>query len=192
MVFLRADGRLSKEALARIKINKLLERAGWRFFSDGNLPANIQLEPSVTIKSQDLDVLGENFEKSTKGFIDFLLLNEKGVPCIVLEAKAEAKEPLVGKEQARKYAKSQNCRFVILSNGNIHYFWDLDRGNPYVITSFPTPDSIVGYQKKVAHNPQRLIEESVGEDYIVYTQRPNYQSEAGWRNEAERPYTAPS
>jgi type I restriction enzyme R subunit len=29
-----------KEAAARIKINKLLEGAGWRFFSDGKLPAN--------------------------------------------------------------------------------------------------------------------------------------------------------
>lgn len=64
-----------KEAAARIKINKLLEAAGWRFFADGTLPANIQLEPSVTLKTQDLDALGENFEK---GFIDFLLLNEKG------------------------------------------------------------------------------------------------------------------
>jgi len=27
----------------------------------------------------------------------------------------------------------------------------------------------------------------MGEDYIVRTQRPNYQSEAGWRNGAERP-----
>jgi hypothetical protein len=32
-----------KEAAARIKINKLLEAAGWRFFADGKLPANIQL-----------------------------------------------------------------------------------------------------------------------------------------------------
>ena len=175
-----------KEATARIKINKLLEAAGWRFFAEGNAPANIRLEPSVTIKSTDLDALGDNFEKSTKGFVDFLLLDAKGFPLLVLEAKAEDKNPLVGKEQARKYAKSQNCRFVILSNGNLHYFWDLERGNPYVITSFPTPDSVTGYQK-VTPNPQRLIEEQVGEDYIVRTQRPNYQSEAGWRNEAERP-----
>jgi type I restriction enzyme R subunit len=175
-----------KEAAARIKINKLLEAAGWRFFADGTLPANIQLEPSVTLKTQDLDALGENFEKVQKGFIDFLLLNEKGFPFIILEAKAEDKSPLVGKEQARKYAKSQNCRFIILSNGNLHYFWDLERGNPYVITSFPTPDSVTGYQK-LTPNPQRLIEDQVGEDYIVRTQRPNYQSEAGWRNEAERP-----
>ena len=162
-----------KEAAARIKINRLLEVAGWRFFVDGTLPANIQLEPSVTLKIQDLDALGENFEKVQKGFIDFLLLNEKGFPFIVLEAKAEDKSPLVGKEQARKYARSLNCRFVMLSNGNLHYFWDLERGNPYLITSFPTPDSVTGYQK-VTPNPQRLIEDQVGEDYIVRTQRPNY------------------
>ena len=175
-----------KEATARVKINKLLEAAGWRFFADGAMPANICLEPSVTIKSTDLDALGENFEKATKGFVDFLLLDAKGFPLLVLEAKAEDKNPLVGKEQARKYAKSQNCRFVILSNGNLHYFWDLDRGNPYVITSFPTPDSVTGYQK-VTPDPQRLIEEQVEKDFIVRTQRPNYKSEAGWRNEAERP-----
>ena len=175
-----------KEATARIKINKLLEAAGWRFFQDGAAPANIRLEPGVTIKSIELDALGDNFEKAEKGFVDFLLLDANGFPLLVLEAKAEDKNPLVGKEQARKYAKSQNCRFVILSNGNLHYFWDLERGNPHVITSFPTPDSVTGYQK-VTPNPQRLIEEQVGEDYIVRTQRPNYQSEAAWQNEAERP-----
>jgi type I restriction enzyme, R subunit len=139
----------TKEAIARIKINKLLEAAGWRFFPDGGKPANIRLEPSVIIKSSDLDGLGSNFEKTSKGFIDFLLLDVKSFPLIVLEAKSEGKNPLVGKEQARKYAKSQNCRFVILSNGNLHYFWDLERGNPYVITSFPTPDSVTGYQKVI-------------------------------------------
>jgi len=32
-----------KEATARIKINKLLEAAGWRFFAEGSAPANIRL-----------------------------------------------------------------------------------------------------------------------------------------------------
>lgn len=175
-----------KEATARMKINKLLEVAAWRFFPQGDSPANIRLEPSVAIKSADLDALGDDFERTSKGFVDFLLLDAKGFPLIVLEAKAEDKNPLSAKEQARKYARSQNCRFVILSNGNLHYFWDLERGNPYIITSFPTPDSVIGYQK-VTPDPQRLISEQVGEDYIALTQRPNYQSEAGWKNEAERP-----
>jgi type I restriction enzyme R subunit len=175
-----------KEATARIKINKLLEAAGWRFFAEGGALANIRLEPCVTIKSSDLDALGDNFERTNKGFIDFLLLDARGFPLIVLEGKSEDKNPLIGKEQARKYAKSQNCRFVILSNGNLHYFWDLERGNPYLITSFPTPESVTGY-RQVTPSPQRLVEEQVGYDYIVLTQRPNYQSEAAWRNETERP-----
>lgn len=174
------------EATARIKINKLLEAAGWRFFPDGNAPENIRLEPTVAIKPADLEALGQNFEKAERGFVDFLLLDARGFPLIVLEAKAEDKNPLIGKEQARKYARSQNCRFAILSNGNLHYFWDLERGNPYVITSFPTPDSVAGY-KQVTPNSTRLIDEQVSDDYIVLTQRPTYQSEAGWKNEVERP-----
>ena len=169
------------EATARLKINKLLESAGWRFFDEVDKPANIRLEAGVKINT-----LGDNFEKTRKGYIDFLLLDDRGFPLIVLEAKAEEKQPLSGKEQARKYARSQNCRFVILSNGNLHYFWDLDRGNPYIITAFPTPDSVTGYQK-TAPNPQRLVDERVSDGYIVLTQRPNYASEAAWKNEAERP-----
>lgn len=174
-----------KEAAARIKINKLLESAGWKFFADAAGPANVCLEPAVVLKPGELDALGENFEKVERGFVDFLLLDARGFPLIVLEAKAEDKNPLVGKEQARKYAHSQNCRFVMLSNGNLHYLWDLERGNPYVITSFPTPESVIAY-RQVTPNPERLIDEQVGQDYIVLTQRPSYQSEAGWKNEAER------
>ena len=175
------------EATARIQINDLLQKAGWRFFSDADGPANIRLEQNVTLKPDDLQALGDDFEWSDRGAIDFLLLDERGFPLVVLEAKSESKQPLVGKEQARKYAQSLNCRFVILSNGNLHYFWDLERGNPYQITAFPTPGSVGTYHKAVP-DPQRLIAEPVGNDYIVLTQRPNYASEAAWLNEAERPY----
>jgi type I restriction enzyme R subunit len=131
-----------KEAKARIKINKLLEEAGWRFFDNEDGSANIQLELHTTITQKDIDAFGEDFETTKHGFLDFLLLDERGYPLIVLEAKSEEKNPLSAKEQARKYAKSQNCRFVILSNGNLHYFWDLERGNPYIITQFPKPWSV--------------------------------------------------
>ncbi len=118
---------LRKEATARIKINRLLEAAGWRFFDDKNGPANVVLEPNVKLKPEHIESLGEDFEKSAKGFIDFLLLDKDGKPLIVLEAKSEDKDPRIGKEQARKYARAQNARFVILSNGNIHYLWDLEQ-----------------------------------------------------------------
>ena len=176
---------VNNEATARIKINKLLEASGWCFLAEEGQPANICLEAGVQIKSSDLDEFGENFEKTRKGFIDFLLLNEKGFPFIVLEAKAGDLHPLVGKEQARQYAQSQKCRFIILSNGDLHYFWDLESGNPEVIITFPTPQSVINYQKTIP-NRARLVEEIVNDDYVILTQRPNYTSEAAWKNESER------
>ena len=174
------------EATARLKINRLLERAGWRFFPEGDEPANVRVEAGVAVTQPGLDAMGEDFEKTTNGFIDFLLLDSRGFPLIVLEAKSEEKQPLAGKEQARKYARAQNCRFVMLSNGNLHYFWDLERGNPYILTSFPTPESVTGYARGKPE-PKRLIDERVQADYIVLSQRPGYASEAAWKNEAERP-----
>ena len=173
------------EATARLKINRLLERAGWRFFREGNKPANIRLEENVTLKQSDLDSLGDDFEKAAKGYVDYLLLDDRGFPLVVLEAKSEEKNPLVGKEQARRYAKAQNCRFVILSNGNLHHLWDLERGNPNIVSAFPSPESVIGYSK-VHPDPKQLVAEQVDEDYIVLSQRPTYADEAAWKNEAER------
>ena len=136
---------MQKEAKARIKINDLLQNVGWRFFDDEKGKANIVLENNAKITKQTIDEFGNDFEKTKKGFIDFLLLDEKGFPFVVLEAKSEDKDPLDGKEQARKHAQSLNVRFVILSNGNLNYFWVLVRGRPYVITSFTTSDSVIGY-----------------------------------------------
>ncbi len=177
---------MNKEAKARIKINKLLEEAGWRFFDSEDGPANIQLELHTKITQKEFDAFGEDFETTKHGYLDFLLLDERGHPLIVLEAKSEDKNPLSAKEQARRYAKSQTCRFVILSNGNLHYFWDLERGNPYVITQFPKPWSVKGYQT-TRPNPERLITESVTADYITQTQYPTYKEEAAWKSEQERP-----
>ena len=174
----------AKEAKARIKINKLLEESGWRFFDGANGKANIALESNVKLSKTEIDELGENFEKTSNGFTDFLLLDASSKPLLVLEAKSEDKNPLVGKEQARQYAKSEKCRFVILSNGNLHYFWDLEQGNPHLITRYPTPESLKGYHA-FQPNPQRLITETVGRDYIALTQRPNYAAEAGWNRHSE-------
>jgi len=176
----------AKEAQARIKINKLLEAAGWRFFDSTQGKANIALEPNVKLTQAQVDAMGNDFETSSNGFIDFLLLDEQGFPLLVLEAKAENKNPLIGKEQARKYAKSQNCRFVMLSNGNLHYLWDLNQGNPHIITRFPAPDSIKGYTR-FQPDPARLVSEDVTLDYIARTQLPAYDQEVGWKNPDERP-----
>jgi type I restriction enzyme R subunit len=175
-----------KEATARIKINRLLEEAGWRFFDDEIGSANVVLEPNVKITTNDLDALGSDLEKTSNGFVDFLLLDAAGKPLIVLEAKSEDKDPLSAKEQARKYARSQNARFVILSNGNIHYLWDLEQGNPSVISKFPGPAEI-GDHYAFEPDAKRLAGEQVGLDFVALTQMPTYEHEAAWKVEEERP-----
>lgn len=117
--------------------------------------------------------------------MDFLLLDERGFPFIVLEAKAEEKSPLDGKEQARRYADSQNVRFVILSNGNLHYFWDLERGNPEVITEFPKLDSLQ-HRMKFKPNPNKLAEEIVENDYIALSQNPYFKTDPRWLDPAQQ------
>ncbi len=173
------------EAKARIKINKLLEEAGWLFFPENGKPANIVLESNTKITQQQLNDLGDDFEKTSNGFMDYLLLDDKGFPLIVLEAKKEEVNPLSAKEQARKYANAQNCRFVILSNGNQHYLWDLQRGNPNIISKFPSPETVEGFAS-FNPDPQSLIEEVVKEDYIVTTQKTNYDKDPRWIDETQR------
>ncbi len=174
-----------KEAKARIKINDLLKEAGWKFFDDAVGKANIVLENNVKITQGNINTLGENFETTKNGFVDFLLLDKKGFPFIVLEAKSEDKHALAGKEQARKYAQSQHCRFIILSNGNSHYLWDLQRGNPVAIKKFPSPDSVEGYSD-FKPNPTGLIREVFDKDYIVFTQKPDYKNDPAWISESTR------
>lgn len=163
----------AKEAKARIKINKLLEESGWRLIDDSSGEANIVLESKVKITTELANEMGDDFEKTSNGYADYLMLDEKGYPLIILEAKSENKNPLVGKEQARKYARAQNCGYVILSNGNLHYFWDIEKSNPSIITKFPTQPSVKQYSA-YKPQPERLVNEKIGEDYIALTQKQNY------------------
>ena len=169
-----------KEAKARIKINKLLEEAGWRFFDDKDGKATIKLESSIKI-----DDLGDDFENSKNGFIDFLLVDENQNPIIVLEAKKESLNPLVGKEQARTYAKSQKVKFVILSNGTLHYLWNVETGNPEQIQAFPSLESIRQYYQ-FNPEPKKLVIEEVKDDYVALTQLPNYKDIPEFKDEKKK------
>jgi type I restriction enzyme R subunit len=175
----------SKEAKARIKINRLLEKAGWRFFDDENGKANIELEQNVKPTQKNIDALGNDFEGQKNGFVDFTLFDDQGYPILVLEAKSESKIPYDGKEQARRYAQNLNCRFVILSNGDSHYFWDLERGDPEVITEFPTQESLQHRQEFTPDN-SRLAEEKVDAEYIAVAKYPNLKDDPRYKNETLR------
>ena len=116
----------SKEPDARIRIDKMLLEAGWK------LPG--------WAKDEEINVTTEINNNS--GEADYVLLSSKENHLCTVEAKKTLLSPLVGKEQARGYAKSLNCRFIILSNGILHYLWDLEQGNPVKIEKFPSQEDL--------------------------------------------------
>jgi type I restriction enzyme R subunit len=175
---------MKNEAHARIKINQLLFEAGWRFFDDEHGTANILLENHVKITQTEIDAWGNDYEKVKGGSLDFLLVDTQNKPICVLEAKKESLHPLVAKEQARGYANAVGAQYIILSNGIVHYLWDLKKGNPKAIYKFPSPNEIGAIKD---WNPDRasLVDEVVNIDYIATIQMPDYAERAGWKGTIE-------
>lgn len=175
-----------KEASARLKINKLLEDAGWRLFNTDTARANVDVEtrlnPGTKVNSSDI---GEDFENIHGGFIDYLLLDDNQKPIAVLEAKRESIPPLSAKEQARDYANRIHVRYVILSNGNVHFLWDMYEGNPEPISQFPTLASLQDTADYKA-NPEALASEPVDSTYIAHSQLPGFTDSPEWKSEGDQ------
>ena len=167
----------NKEALARININKLLEDAGWRFFPKDGKPANISLEPGTDITQEGLD--DADTVKVKKGYIDYLLLDEYRNPFVVVEAKREDIHPLDAKEQARKYAISLRCKYVILTNGKINYFWNLEKGNPEMITTFPTYESLKD-SRALHTDTSKIFSMDIDKYYVATSQEPSLTNSSVW------------
>lgn len=160
---------MSKEAKARIKINNLLEEAGWSFFDGDTNKANILLEHRTKKAKFDNSKLGEDLENAPDGFIDYLLLNELSRPIALVEAKRENIDPLNAKEQAREYARAQHIRHIFLSNGNLHYYWDLEYGEPTVISKFLSIAQL-NEAIKWSPSPEKMNDLQIDENYIAISQ----------------------
>ena len=157
---------MSTEPDARIIIDKLLREAGWI------MPGENQ-SPNVTTEI-----------KNDAGEADYVLLDSKGFPLCAIEAKRSAKSPLAGKEQARGYADSLKCRFILLSNSIQHYLWDLDRGSPFVIEQFPSQAQLE--MRKNEFNPPIDEYEEIENDYVTLTQFPKYKQHPDYLNEENK------
>ena len=154
------------EANARIIIDRLLRESDWVLSSDGGV-VNVDTEM-----------------QNQAGFADYVLKDSSDFPLCIVEAKKELVSPLVGKEQARGYAEALNCRFVILSNGVSHYFWDIEQGSPIVIDMFPSQEQLE--LRKTNFNPPRQEVEEIGVDYIAQTQLPKFDQNPDYLDEKKR------
>jgi len=180
---------MQNEAHARLLINEQLAASGWRLLDGEGGPANVLVEYRTE---------GAGFKS---GFADYVLLDScASFPIAVVEAKAPKIHPLVGKDQARSYAESQNIRFVYLSNGKDLYFWDTLSGDPRAIGAFHAPaeletlaagaDVAESRRRKSAADPisarTALQEERVSADYLARSVMADYDQRGGWKREDSR------
>ena len=162
---------MPSEAQARITINKLLEEAGWRFLPDAQgRRENIVCEHRVTRKpfAPNAD-LGADYQHAPGGFVDYVLLASDGRPVAVVEAKKESIDPLSAKEQARAYAESLKVSHIFLSNGLLHYYWNLTQGNPVRVSRF-LPAAELGRAATWQPDGARLASVPVDETYVAVSQ----------------------
>ena len=162
---------MPSEAQARITINKLLEAAGWRFLPDAQgRRENIVCEHRAKKKTFAPNVdLGADFEHAPDGYVDYVLLNTDGRPVAVVEAKKESIDPLTAKEQARAYAAGLGVSHIFLSNGLVHYYWNLRQGNPVKMSRF-LPSEELGKSAEWRPDSARLAAVTVDENYIAVSQ----------------------
>lgn len=108
---------MTTEADARIVIDRLLREAGW----------NPENKAQVSTE-----------EAAADGRADYLLKDTRTRPLAVIEAKRFSVDPYSAKAQARDYAESLKAAFVILSNGQEHYFWDYADADARPIMGMPS------------------------------------------------------
>ncbi len=73
---------------------------------------------------------------SAGGAADYVLMDQRGRPLAVIEAKKQAIQPYVAKHQALPYAKGLNAPFIFLTNGELIYFWDYRNDDARIVNSF--------------------------------------------------------
>ena len=143
----------TNEAFSRIKIDDALRESDWNILD----PKQVTFEVS-----------------GSTGRADYILKGERGALC-VLEAKKEDIDPYDAKDQALGYAQNVGAPFIILSNGEVHYFWNYTRGDQdaYRIERLPSLKDLERLRLKNLQPPRPFSTEVITPEYL-YKVAPGY------------------
>ena len=133
----------STEADARIVIDELLRQAGWDPADKSQVLTEVPLRDTHKVISDFNSPYGhksnrktENNDETPTGRTDYVLLDRRGRPLAIIEAKRTAIEPYTAKQQALPYAKRIGSPFIFLTNGELTYFWDYINDDARIVNSF--------------------------------------------------------
>src|SRR5260370_16933139 len=136
------------EAFSRVLIDQALKESGWDLLNDRRV----------------------RFELDGKsGRAGYVLTGDRG-PLCVLEAKRPDLDPYEAKEQARGYAENLRAPFVILSNGNEHWFWNYERADQrdaFRIERMPSLQDLERLRLKNLHPPRPLLPQYISPNYLT-------------------------
>jgi len=161
-----------------LRINVSLEESGWKVKDRSMVVEEVDTRQS-DFKVRDYKTVDETLKNDRESkYADYLLLDKKGDPLAVVEAKRTSKDPIIGKTQAREYAgdiKNQTGKdvFVFLTNGYEIWFWNLNYENPRMISGFFNQDDLERIQWQNFHK-RKFSDIKINENII---NRP-YQIEA--------------
>jgi len=131
------------EADARIVIDDLLRQAGWNPTDKSQVLTEVYIRDTSWVISEPRSPYGyEPSRKTTDGDeiptgkADYVLLDRRGRPLAIVEAKRSAIEPYTAKQQALPYAKKIGSPFIFLTNGELIYFWDYGNDDARIVNSF--------------------------------------------------------
>lgn len=118
------------------QIDRLLAASGWH------------ITPRQTVTEYLFQgQLKDREQPETRGYADYVLLDDKGQPLGIVEAKRSSRDAIAGQRQAQEYADLAKQRFGItpflyLTNGNELWFWDWPNAPLRQVTGFHTREDL--------------------------------------------------
>ena len=147
----------SEEQTRDYFIDLLLKEAGW---------------PLDQPRDREYEVAGMP-NKQGKGFVDYVLWGDDGLPLALVEAKRTKRDPRVGQRQAELYADCLEKQFgrrpiIFYSNGYEHWLWDDANYPPRPVQGFYKKDELeLLIQRRRSRKPlaEAKINEAIVERY---------------------------
>lgn len=129
---------VNKETDARILIDDQLRAAGWNPADKSQVLTEVKASGGAC-RIADSENGSEPLAKTdtaSLGRADYVLLDQRGRPLAVIEAKKQAINPYTAKQQALPYARHIGAPFIFLTNGELIYFWDYASEDARLVNSF--------------------------------------------------------
>jgi len=124
-------------------VDDLLRQAGWEPADKSQILTEVAVrdlqgrigDPPVPYGRRPA-INADAGDEASLGRADYVLLDQRGCPLAVIEAKRSAIQPYTAKQQALPYARQLQAPFIFLTNGELIYFWDYTNDDARIVNSF--------------------------------------------------------